>query len=481
MKLLHLLSLAPFCSAFVIPDAETLNSLSEKDYEASHSVLEDTAESLPCPHEIWRSLEDKLHGLKEDAEATFDSAVDYTFDTAVEAGEKAQDIFNTQQESWFNGLEDAEKVVEEADFFTRPDHGKPKHPPHHGKPNQTVFELIAGSKYTTKLASLISDYPDLVEALNGTAANYTVFAPTDRAFAKIPSHAPKPSKEQLKTILSYHVSPDFYPAGRVLVSRTIPTIYTEEALGSKPQRLATQISFKGLTVNFYSRIVAINIFGTNGVIHGVDSLLLPPPKVIDIIQFLPTQFSTLELALNKTGLDLSDTSTHAGGTIFAPSNGAFAKLGPKITAFLFSSYGLKYLKALLLYHVVPNITLYSDAIYKASPPSSDISTETLPKGHYHIDLPTALEDRTLSIDIGRLGRLIDIRVNGYTSVAVQDGAARDGVIQVVSSVLVPPKKLAEGEEQKSVALEDIEDVEELMERLEPLVQKDSGKSWRIDL
>lgn len=70
---------------------------------------------------------------------------------------------------------------------------------------------------------------------------------------------------------------------------------------------------------------------------------------------------------------------------------------------------------------------------------------------------------------------------------MQDGAAKDGVIQVLSSVLVPPKKLAEGEEQKSVALEDIEDVEELVERLEPLVEetekKEQEKSqwWRVDL
>ena len=62
-----------------------------------------------------------------------------------------------------------------------PEHGRPgkgpHHPPHHHKPNMTVYQLIAGSKYTTKLAKLISEYDDLVEALNSTKANYTVFAP----------------------------------------------------------------------------------------------------------------------------------------------------------------------------------------------------------------------------------------------------------------------------------------------------------------
>ena len=205
-----------------------------------------------------------------------------------------------------------------------------------------------------------------------------------------------------------------------------------------------------------------------GVIHGVDSLILPPPKVIDIIQLLPGQFSTLELAANKTGLDLGDTSTHTGGTIFAPSNFAFQKLGPKINAFLFSKYGLKYLKALLEYHLVADITLYSDAIYMA-----ETESQGVPKGQYHIDLPTALEDKTLSVDIARFGRLITIKVNGYTRVTVSDGIAKDGVIQVVSDVLIPPKK-------PGMPDMDVEEmtVEGLKERLEPYVK---DMDYAVDL
>jgi len=124
----------------------------------------------------------------------------------------------------------------------------------------TVYQLISESKYTTELAKLINEYPDLVEALNGTKANYTIFAPTDKAFERIPSHH-KPSKEQIKKVLEYHVSPDFYPAGRVLQTHTIPTLFKGEHLPSEDaaQRLSINIGLKGLTVNFYSRIVAIDI------------------------------------------------------------------------------------------------------------------------------------------------------------------------------------------------------------------------------
>ena len=125
-------------------------------------------------------------------------------------------------------------------------------------------------------------------------------------------------------------------------------------------------------------------FGTNGVIHGVDSLLIPPPKSAAIVQLLPGEFSTLELGLIKTGLleAINDTSTHLGGTIFAPSNFAFQKLGPRVNAFLFSQYGQKYLKALLKYHIVADQTLYSDAYYKSE--SSEVEESGISKGYFHV-------------------------------------------------------------------------------------------------
>ena len=103
---------------------------------------------------------------------------------------------------------------------------------------------------------------------------------------------------------------------------------------------------------------------------------------MDIIGLLPGEFSTLALALTKTDLisAMNDTSNHIGGTVFAPSNFAFQKLGPRINGFLFSSYGQKYLKALLKYHVVANQTLYSDAYYKAD----EVDKTGIPKGYFHV-------------------------------------------------------------------------------------------------
>ncbi|ATZ53713.1 hypothetical protein BCIN_09g05010 [Botrytis cinerea B05.10] len=476
-----LLPFAVASTAFVIPDEQITSQIVVESQKSSKTWLD----RIP---EIKDNFISHAENSVKDAIAFSENAFDNAIDILSEAGQKAQNVIECHHSmSKFDisgWLESAISTVEDIDIFDHPHekpphHGKPPHHPKnphhgHGKPNKTVYELIASSKYTTKLAKLINEYPDLVDALNGTATNYTVFAPTDKAFEKIPEHHKKPSKELIKAVLEYHVSPDFYPAGRVLVSHTIPTALKEGRLGDEPQRLRVGLGLKGLAVNFYSRVVVVNIFGTNGVIHGVDSLLLPPPPALKIIELLPGEFSTLQLGLEKTGLfDAIAASHHTGGTLFAPSNWAFQKLGPRINAFLFSNYGQKYLKALLKYHVVANQTLYSDAFYKAKSDDQSINevdgidTANIPKGHFHVDLPTLLKDKSLSIDVGRFGGFITIRINGFSSVSVQDGIAKDGVIHVLSSVLIPPKTPG-GEMWAGEELE----VEDLMERLIPYMNEE---------
>ncbi|KAL8835851.1 MAG: hypothetical protein Q9170_003145 [Blastenia crenularia] len=449
MKFAYFLPLAALSTAFVLPDEQIISQIAIE----SHKSAEPAFGRLPSKDQIV----DKAQHYSEKLEDTYDKVVrcsKHAIDTAVDyVAETGSDISKKVQQTGY----DASSWVDQTTNLGSHSH--------HDKPNQTVYELIASSKYTTKLAAAINEFPDLVVLLNGTLANYTVFAPIDKAFEKIPEDAPKPSKETLKKILLYHVSPEFYPAGKVLVTHTVPTALTVDTVGIGPQRLSTNIGLKGLTVNFYSRIIAIDIFGTNGVIHGIDSLLVPPPNVADIITFLPGEFSTLELGLTKTGLlpVLNDTSNHYGGTLFAPSNFAFQKLPAKITGFLFSSYGQKYLKALLQYHVVANQTLYSDAYYAAE----SVDEKGIPKGIFHIDLPTQLEDKSLAVDVARYGRLIEIKVNAFARVDIQDGIAADGVIQVVSDVLIPPKKIDRMEYHWQG---DDLTVEDLKERLEPMIE-----------
>lgn len=477
MRVLPFLSAAAAASAFVIPEQFTLEALSPQNQDTEQTSQHPFWEKVHSVETFWEDLEEEFTHAAGCARHQFTDVIDSAYDTAVKYGKDFQDAF--AGEAWLETEDYDLDLFEAPPHHGPPHHGppghgppgkkpgkKPHHPPHHF--NQTVYEMISKSKYTTKLAAAIDEFPDLVELLNGTKANYTLFAPTDRAFEKIPKHAPKPPKEFLKKLLTYHVSPEFYPAGRILVSRTVPSALEAEFIGKVPQRISTQISLRGLTLNFYARIVAVDIFGTNGVIHGLDSFLLPPPKAVDILSALPGEFSTLDLALEKTGLypAFNDTSSHKGGTLFAPSNFAFKRLGPRINAFLFSKFGLKYLKALILYHAGDNITLYSDAIYKFDSDSAP-PHHRVPKGFIHVDLPTGLEGKSLSIDIARYGRLITMKINGFTRVSVLDGIVADGVIHVVPNVLIPPKTPGGA----GVADDDM-DLEEFKARLAPFVEAD---------
>ena len=282
MKLIHILPLAALSTAFVIPDEQVMSQVAIESDRGSKSILE----KIPSKDEAVKQFENSLTKLIDTSKNVLDDAIEYATETKEEVSDKAYGAAY-HVSSWLDSAADRAQALGEniAPFpIDDEEHRGPRGcKGHHGhqKPNLTIYELISESKYTTKLAALINEYEDIVELLNGTATNYSmsssplvfitlqtrtltakpaaVFAPSDKAFEKVPKHAPKPSKEELKKILLYHVSEDFYPAGKVLVTHTVPTLLSVDTLGIGPQRLATEISLRGLTVNFYSRIVAIDI------------------------------------------------------------------------------------------------------------------------------------------------------------------------------------------------------------------------------
>lgn len=186
------------------------------------------------------------------------------------------------------------------------------------------------------------------------------------------------------------------------------------------------------------------------------------------ISLFPSKFSTLLLAFDKTNFtSFVHGVKMTGSTVFAPDNSAFQKLGPAANAFLFNSErGLGYLKALLKYHVVPNEVVYSDAYYSTSPEDNVDARDDVGRGHYHLDVPTLLDEKTIAIDVARFAGLIRVKLNGYIPVVVQDGIAKNGVIHVPGRVLIPPHKHGKpGSESVGGEIS----VEELMERLDGYV------------
>jgi uncharacterized surface protein with fasciclin (FAS1) repeats len=442
MRYATLLPFVGAATAFVILD----------ETKAEHLALDEEAKAEKTLSSWWDSFH-SLNELRSVAET-----VNGDLDLLQEGFSKSSDFLpDIEFESDFDGLFSSS----ESD---RPGHGRHGHHGHHGKPNQTIYQTIQSAKYFTKFTKLINEYPDIVEALNSTKANHTVFVPLDKAFEKIPDHAKKPSKEFLEKLIQYHIIPGFYPAGRLVAHHTLPTALDESELNGNPQRLRFHLGVFGLRINFYAKVLGANLWAKNGVIHALGDIVAPPPPVNILVSLFPSTFSTLLLAAEKTGLHKDKDTTTTGLTIFTPTNWAFQKLGPAANAFLFNSEkGLKYLKALLLYHSVVNETLYSDAYYGKSDTDGELETDN---SNFHIDLPTLLGDKHLSIDISRFFGFVTMKINGFTTVATQDGVGKDGVIQIVDSVLIPPHehKGFWNEDDGEIAVDD------LIERLQPYAE-----------
>ncbi|KAI1744463.1 FAS1 domain-containing protein [Xylaria scruposa] len=493
MRYTNLLPLAvALATAVVIPDdamAQDLGLEIESQAEkAGKTTVEwwDTLRSTAQQHgaEIKKPIDKAISSWWEPLRSKLDETLDIVDHAKKDAEEVVDAIFDDD--------EDFPIIFGANELDHRPGHG------HHGRrpgrqhtpSNYTLYQAISESNYTKKFVALVNDFPDIVELLNSTDSNVTVFVPVDSAFDKIPEHGHKPPKEFVEKILLYHILPGFYPARIVVDSHTMPTMLKSPALADRPQRLRVSVSFFRLKINFYSHAFKLDYFAKNGIAHAVDSILVPPPPARRLISLFPTKFSTLELAAEKTGLlphherhhhDKDGKEAHQGHnltglTIFAPTNFAFRKLGPAANAFLFNTEkGLGYLRALLKYHIVVNQTMYSDAYYGVKGGVEDIIPDDLAaddsqNGHFHIDLPTLLEDKSLSIDIARWRRFINIRINGYQNVAIQDGTCLDGVVHVLNSVLIPPR-----EQKGEVGEESHEEggeisVDELVERLQPYVE-----------
>ncbi|KAM4055855.1 fasciclin domain-containing protein [Hirsutella rhossiliensis] len=334
------------------------------------------------------------------------------------------------------------------------------------RPRGTIYELIRGCGHTSRFAKLVDHHPDLVELLNSSRAEYTLFVPTNEAFRHIPDHHDghndKPSKELVENFLRYHVGLGQYPAGRILHTHTLPTALHERFLGGEPQRLRTSIGFHGVEVNFYSTVVAADIKASNGIIHAVDHILVPPFMAGQILTLFPGHFSTLLLAYEKTDfIKYIHGVKMVGSTVLAPSNYAFKRLGVRANAFLFNTEtGRKYLRALLKYHITPNATFYTDSYYdKTDSGRQQPGAEGLERRHY--ELPTLLGDARVAVDVVSLGGLSAIRINGFAHISIRDGVAKNGVIQVLDQVLIPPCSKGGSEHAGDI------DVEDLKTRLEP--------------
>ena len=223
------------------------------------------------------------------------------------------------------------------------------------KAQPTIAEAAASlDQFSTLVTALKA--ADLVDTLNGSG-NFTVFAPTNDAFAAlpdgtIPSLLLEKNKGQLTEILTYHVLPARLDAKHVLATN-----------GSKSvngQWLDFKSNEDGVFVDG-ARILTTDIECRNGTIHVIDAVMLPTTKNIVSTAKDAKAFSTLLAAAEAAGL-AEELGTNGPYTVFAPTDDAFAQLGSDTISELLKPENKAKLVRILGHHVISGRVYSPDAL-----------------------------------------------------------------------------------------------------------------------
>jgi transforming growth factor-beta-induced protein len=299
------------------------------------------------------------------------------------------------------------------------------------EPGNIVEVAIGAGSFSTLVAAVQA--AGLAETLSGDGP-FTVFAPTDDAFAALPEGIvdallrPE-NQDTLAKILTYHVV-----AGEVRSTDIAPG--DVETVEGQTIALATD---DGVTVNG-ANVIAADVDASNGVIHVIDAVLLPPDvdpaallagaddmdeategmegdmdeaadanTIVDVAVEAGT-FETLVAAV--TAADLAEVLSGDGPfTVFAPTDEAFAALPEGLVEALLLPENKDILVQILTYHVVSGEVLAADI--------EDGDVETV-------------EGQTIELSTED-----GVTVNGVNVVAA-DVMASNGVIHVIDGVLLPP-------------------------------------------
>lgn len=273
----------------------------------------------------------------------------------------------------------------------------------------SIGTIVTNNKnFSTLLAALSA--ADLVSTIEG--GTFTVFAPTNEAFAKLPKkvldNLLKPeNKKLLQSVLTYHVVPGTVLAG---------DLKTGEVKTVEGNTVTVTLSPKVLIND--SVVTSTDIKAKNGVVHVIDTVLLPPSVKINTIVDTAVSngsFTTLVTALKAA--DLVDTLKGPGPfTVLAPTDAAFAKLPAGTVTDLLKPENKEKLKSILLYHVVSG----------AEVKSTDLTDK---------QVITTANGKTLSVGIH--SGVNFVFPTGTAKVAIADVITDNGIIHAIDTVLLP--------------------------------------------
>lgn len=268
-----------------------------------------------------------------------------------------------------------------------------------------LVQIAAGNKDFSTLVAAVQA-AGLAETLSGPGP-FTIFAPTNAAFAKLPAGTVetllKPeNKAKLAAILTYHVVPARVPAADAVKATFAPTV--------NGQRLDLKLTGSDLFVDG-AKVTKTDIFGSNGVIHVIDSVVLPTEDAIPAVATKAGSFKTLLAAANAAGL-VPSLSGDKPLTVLAPTDDAFAKLPKGTLDKLLKPENKDALATILKLHVIEG-RVFSDQAIKSGT-ASTLAGETV----------------RFTVKDGKAS------VNG-ANITATDIDASNGVIHVIDAVILP--------------------------------------------
>ena len=283
----------------------------------------------------------------------------------------------------------------------------------------TILDLAASSSDLSLLVSALQ-YTDLDEVLADRSAEYTVFAPTNEAFATFLDGADLEDLpvEAVTQVLLNHV------LGGVALSGDLSTSYTNTSatFGDTDKNLSLYINTdNGVTLNGISSVTSADNEAANGVVHIVDAVIELPTVVT--FATADSTFETLVAALTDPGqadqnyvdvLSTPNGTSPAPFTVFAPTNDAFADLLAELGVGGLDDIDAATLTAALNTHVIPG----------ANVTSTDLTNDIV--GTLGADLVVDADNATLTDPNGRLSNIV-----------VVDVQAANGVVHVIDKVLLP--------------------------------------------
>ena len=287
------------------------------------------------------------------------------------------------------------------------------------EPAGNIAEVAAAAgNFTTLLAAV--EAAGLVDDLTGEGP-FTVFAPTDDAFAALPEGTIDTlladPEGALRDILLYHVV-----AGKVMSSDLSDGMMADTVQGSP----VTFMIGDGMAMVNEANIVTADIETSNGVIHVIDAVILPPAEEaaaegaemaepagnIAEVAASAGNFTTLLAAVKAAGL-VDELTGEGPFTVFAPTDDAFAALpAGTIDSLLADPEGA--LRDILLYHVVAGKVMSGDL-------SDGMTAETLQGA----PVTFTVADGAVKVDAA--------------NVVAADVEASNGVIHVIDAVILPPQ------------------------------------------